>query len=38
MIRSESQPLVTAQDAVQNRRVAAAIIKAAKSGNAVITS
>ncbi len=38
MIRREAEPLVTAQEALQNLRVAAAIIEAATSGNTVITS
>lgn len=38
VIRDEAQPLVTARDALQNLRVAAAIVKAAGSGNTVIAT
>ncbi|HET6882619.1 MAG TPA: Gfo/Idh/MocA family oxidoreductase [Pirellulales bacterium] len=38
VIRGETPPLVTAQDALQNLRVAAAIVKAASSGNTAIIS
>jgi predicted dehydrogenase len=37
VIRNEAQPSVTALDALQNVRVAEAIVKAASSGNTVIT-